>query len=230
MSTYSSLRSNLVILRGLVLEAGLPSTSGSGIHEALDATLLSSRSGSSRSSVGSSGSASGGRTDLATLLALDEALRTTIELADGSCRPSLETVLGLKLLQSLGWQHGGAVVNTAGVVDFVNRDGGVDNLGSDGLLLDHWLNVLVQVMVDVLALNGGCNGRRVLSVMSNGAVAVLGGISIESGLGLLGLVMFKSLVLDSRSVVNVLLSAKECIVSVCAYTCAGPVHTAAPGA
>ena len=37
----------------------------------------------------------------------------------------------------------------------MNGDGGVDNVGLDGLLVHNWLNGLVDVVVHMLASNGG---------------------------------------------------------------------------
>jgi hypothetical protein len=185
--TYSSLGGNLVVLGRLVIKTRLPGSSGS------------------------SGTSSGGlgRANLAAFLTLDEGLRTAVELANGARGPRLKTMLGLKLLQGLGRQSSGTVVDAAGMVNLVDRHSGVDNLRSDSLLLNHRLDVLVEVVVNMLALNGGSDGLRVLSIVNHGAVAVLGSISIEGSLGLFGLIMLESLVLDSSSVVNVLLSAEK---------------------
>jgi len=40
-------------------------------------------------------------------------------------------------------------------VNFVNGNGGVDDLGSDSLLVDDWLDSFVDVVVDVLTDNSG---------------------------------------------------------------------------
>jgi len=54
-----------------------------------------------------------------------------------------------------GWEGGGGVVLSFVDVGFVDGNGGVDNGGLDGLLLDNGLDGLVYVVVDMLAGNDG---------------------------------------------------------------------------
>lgn len=63
-----------------------------------------------------------------------------------------------ELLEGLGRQDGSAVVDGFGVVSLVNGDGGVDDLRSVDFLLDHGLDVLVHMVVDVLASDDGSGG------------------------------------------------------------------------
>jgi len=42
------------------------------------------------------------------------------------------------------------------MVNLMNGDGGVDNIGLDNLLVDNGLDGLVDVMMNVLASDGGC--------------------------------------------------------------------------
>jgi len=49
------------------------------------------------------------------------------------------------------------VVGSSVVVNLVNRNGGVNNVRLDDLLLDDRLDSLVDVVVNVLAANGGCD-------------------------------------------------------------------------
>lgn len=61
----------------------------------------------------------------------------------------LTTIQGAALLSELlhcyGWEGGGGLEACFVVVDFVDWDGGVDDGWGDGLLLNHWLNGLVDV-------------------------------------------------------------------------------------
>ena len=59
------------------------------------------------------------------------------------------------LLEGLGGQGGGLVVDGRGVVRLVDGDGAVDDVRGDGLLVDDGLDVLVDVVVDMLAGDGG---------------------------------------------------------------------------
>ena len=54
-----------------------------------------------------------------------------------------------------------------GVVLFVDRYYGVDDLGRDGLLVNDWLYGLMDVMVHMLGLDGGCDGGSVLGRVSD---------------------------------------------------------------
>ena len=44
------------------------------------------------------------------------------------------------------------------VVLLVNRYSGVDNFWGNGLLVDDWLDSLMNMMVDMLALDSWCDG------------------------------------------------------------------------
>lgn len=92
-------------------------------------------------------------------------LRDTLECIVALLTASKSSALGSELGHSHGRQSGGAVVSSLVVVNLVDRNGGVDNVGLDNLLLDHGLNGLVNVVVDVLTANGGSS-----------ALAVCGGI------------------------------------------------------
>jgi len=106
---------------------------------------------SDRSSTGSTGTTKSG------------VVRTTQSVSNGARLASegigalLTTCERASLLLELGHgdsgKRGGGVVLGFVVVDFMDGDGGVDDGGLDGLLLDDWLDVLVYVVVDVFASN-----------------------------------------------------------------------------
>lgn len=115
------------------------------------------------------------------------------------------STLSLEFFHSHSGKSGGAVVGSLVVVNLVNRDCGVNNVGLDGLLLYDRLNGLVNVVVNVLTANG-----------SSGALAVCGGIYttliLEAGLlfdkislGGVVVTMVELAVLDSAKLSSVLL-------------------------
>ena len=75
------------------------------------------------------------------------------------------STLRLELLHGHGRKSSGAVVSGLVVVNLVDRNGGVNNVGLNGLLLENRLDGLVDVVVDVLTADS-----------SSGALAVCGGI------------------------------------------------------
>jgi len=79
----------------------------------------------------------------------------------------------------------------------VDGDNGVDNLWSDSLLVDDWLHCLVDMMVDVFALNSWCGSSRVSGFVGVGGVLELSQFSLES-LASLMLVAMVEFLLDDR--------------------------------
>jgi len=68
----------------------------------------------------------------------------------------------------------------------VNRDGGVDNVWFDSLLVDYWLHCLVHMVMYVLAGNLGCSGFvGLICPDTNGLMLELGLLLLEMLLRLL---------------------------------------------
>jgi len=78
-------------------------------------------------------------------------------LATGKTAPLVS-----ELIHSDGGELSSSVVFGFVLVDLVDWDGGVDNGWLDGLLLDDWLNALVDMMMDVLGFDGPEIGAGVL--------------------------------------------------------------------
>lgn len=93
------------------------------------------------------------------LLAADEGAALCLELCHGHC----------------GESRGGVVLSGV-VVDLVDRNRGVGDVRLDGLLLDHGLDSLVNVVVLVLACNDGGD------FASSGTLDLLDGIAVASTL------------------------------------------------
>lgn len=89
------------------------------------------------------------------------------------------------------------------MVDLVDWHGGVCDVWLDGLLLHHWLNSLVDMVVDVLASNDRGDAAGLLAADASGGVLVLGTLLGEAALVLLGVVMVDLAVLDWDNVVVV---------------------------
>lgn len=118
---------------------------------------------------------------------------------------SQDTTLLLKVGHGDGRESRGGVVLSSVVVNLVDRDGGVDNVRLDGLLVDDGLDGLVDVVVDVLTADGGCNRLRVHSLELGALVSELGSLSGEALLDLGVVAVLERAVLDGGKVVVVLL-------------------------
>lgn len=116
-----------------------------------------------------------------------------------------DTTLLLKVGHGDGGKSRGSVVLGGVVVNLVDGDGGVDNVRLDGLLVDNGLDGLVDVVMDVLTADGGCNRLRVHSLELGALVSKLGSLSSETLLDLGVVAVLKRAVLDGGKVVMVLL-------------------------
>ena len=97
------------------------------------------------------------------------------------------------------------MVNGFGVVGLVNGHSGVNNVRLNSLLLDHWLNMFVNMMMDALALDDRCIGNVMFGIMGYGGIPVLGGISLKCVANLAVITMVDCLMLNGNNVVVVLL-------------------------
>jgi hypothetical protein len=78
-----------------------------------------------------------------------DVLGDTLELVVTLLTAAENTTLGLELVHGHGRQSSGLVVGGSVVVNLVDGDGGVDNIGLDDLLVDNGLDSLVDVLIDV---------------------------------------------------------------------------------
>ena len=129
----------------------------------------------------------------------------TLEAVVTLLAASQDTTLLLKVGHGDGRKSRGAVVLGSVVVDLVDGDGGVDNVGLDGLLVDNGLDGLVDVVVDVLTADGGGNRLGVDSLDLGALVSELSGLSGEALLDLGVVAVLERAVLDGGKVVVVLL-------------------------
>lgn len=111
----------------------------------------------------------------------------------------------LELVHAHCWEGGGGMVLGGVVVDFVDGDGGVDDVGLDGLLVDDGLNGLMDMMMDMLASNGRLGSSGMLSLNPFDGILVLRLLSSKRLLHLIGTVMFEVSVLNADEVVVMLL-------------------------
>ena len=81
-----------------------------------------------------------------------DALGTAVKVAGALVVAAQDTTLLLELVNA-HWRQGGGAVDLGGfVMDLMNRDGGVHDLGLDNFLLDDGLDSLVDVArEDILA-------------------------------------------------------------------------------
>jgi hypothetical protein len=82
----------------------------------------------------------------ATSGATSDVLGNTLKLVVALLTAAKDSTLGLELVHGHGWQRSGLMVGSSIVVDLVNGDGGVHNVGLNDLLLNNGLNGLVDVL------------------------------------------------------------------------------------
>jgi len=86
----------------------------------------------------------------------------------------------LEFAHADSWELSGSVVLGFVLVNFMDRDGGVDNAWLDSLLVYDWLDGLVYVMVDVLTSNGRGGRLCVLGIVDCARILELGLLSGEA--------------------------------------------------
>lgn len=136
---------------------------------------------------------------------LVDALGAPVEVAPALVLAAKDAALLLELVDANGRKGGGAVMLGGLVVDFVHGDGGVHNLGLDDFLLDDGLDGLMNVVVDMLALNNGGTALGALGLLHDPLVAELGLLGLQGPLGLLVVTVIELAVDDATDVVLVLL-------------------------
>jgi hypothetical protein len=97
------------------------------------------------------------------------------------------------------------VVCSSVVVNLVDGDNSVYNVGLNGLFVYYWLNVLVDVVVYMLSANSSSSGLGVLSFLHFSVVSELGGLGGKLLLCGIMVAVVELAVLDSAKVVLVLL-------------------------
>jgi len=123
-----------------------------------------------------------------------------------------DTALLLEVGHADGWESRSTVVLSRVVVDLVDWDGGVNDVWLNDLLVDDWLDLLVNVVVDVLASDSGCGSLSVLHITLDGGVLELGSLCLETLLNLSIAAVLKLAVLDGSEVVVVLLGESLLVV------------------
>lgn len=91
------------------------------------------------------------------------------------------------------------------LMNLVDGDGAVDNGWLDGLLVDHWLDVLVDVVVNVLADDSAADTLGVLCGIDVTGVLELSLLSCETLLDVVVVAVLDLAVLDTGHLVRVLL-------------------------
>jgi hypothetical protein len=111
----------------------------------------------------------------------------------------------LELIHGDSWEGRGSVVLSLILVNFMNWFGSMYNRRLNGIFLNDWLNVFVNMVVDVFACDGwGCGGG-VLSISNCASVLELSLLSSETLLYMRIISMFDVTVLSFVLAVRVLL-------------------------
>lgn len=113
--------------------------------------------------------------------------------------------LGSELAHADSGESSGSVVLSLVLMNLVDWDGGVDNGWLDSLLLDDWLNGLMDVVVNMLTSNGGAFGCSMLGLSDSSGVLELGLFSSETFLNLIVISVLNVAVLNSSELMSVLL-------------------------
>lgn len=151
------------------------------------------------------------------------ALHHVLESSANVLGLALEAVVALAtaaenttLLLELGHGHGrelrGLVVGSSVVVDLVDGDGSVDDVGLDGLLVDDGLDGLVDVVVDVLAADGSVGALAVGGSLNYTLVLEGGLLGSKVPLGGIGIPVVELAVLDGTKLGSVLLGKNLAVV------------------
>ena len=136
----------------------------------------------------------------------EHALWLTLETVVPLLTTSQNTTLLLEVLKADGWKSASGVVLSRVVVNLVNRNSGVSDVRLDGLLVDNWLDGLVDVVVNVLASKGWGGGASLLGLTSDGLITELGCLEAKTLLNFGITAMLKLALLNRGKVVVVLLS------------------------
>jgi hypothetical protein len=112
--------------------------------------------------------------------------------------------LTFELIHRNSWKGGSAVVLGLVLMDLVDWNGGVDNRWLDSLLLDDWLDVLMDVVVDMLASESLTSTCTVLDISNFTSVSELSLIGSETVLDVRVIAMLDFSVLYSSHVMCVL--------------------------
>ena len=91
------------------------------------------------------------------------------------------------------------------VVLLMDGDSGVDNFRGDGLLVDNWLDSLMNVVVNVLALNAWCGSCCMSGLVRMGGVLKLSSFSLQSLANFMVVAVVEFLVDDRLHLVMMLL-------------------------
>lgn len=99
----------------------------------------------------------------------------------------------------------GLVVGGSVMMNFVDWDNTVDNVGLDDFLVHYGLNVLVDVVVDMLSADGGSSALGELSIVHFSRIPELGGLSSQLLLCAVVVAVVELAVLDSAEFVLMVL-------------------------
>jgi hypothetical protein len=115
------------------------------------------------------------------------------------------TTLGLELAQANSWKLSSSVVLGLVLMNLVDWDGGVDDRWLNSFLLDDWLDVLVNVVVNVLASDSSTLSGLMLNITDLTSVFELSGLGSKTLLYVLIISVCNVAVLNTGHLVGVLL-------------------------
>jgi len=140
----------------------------------------------------------------ATSCAAADVLGHALELVVTLLTAGQGSTLVLEVAHAHGGQSGGLVVGGTVVVNLVDGDGGVDYIGLDSLLLDDRLDSLMDVVVDMLASDRGCDTLALRGALNAPLVLELGLLSNKVSLDSIVVTVVELAVLNSTEVGSVL--------------------------
>lgn len=81
-------------------------------------------------------------------------------------------------------------------MNLVDRGSGVHNVRLDCFFLNDWLDMFVDMMMNVFSRHGRVGGGRVFGAVCSRCILILGGVSLEGLAHLVMVAMVNSLLLD----------------------------------
>jgi len=134
-----------------------------------------------------------------------DVLRLTLEPIVALLTSSESTALALEIRHADWRKLRGLVVGGSIMVNFVDGNNSVDNVGLDDLLVHYGLNALVDVVVDMLSADGASSALGELSIVHFSRIPELGGLSSQFLLCAIMVTVVELVVLDSAELVLVIL-------------------------
>jgi len=140
----------------------------------------------------------------ATVMTSDLLRRATVELVVALLATRERSSLLLEIIHAHRWESGRSVVLCGIVMDLMHWHSRVYNVRLNGLLLNHRLDILMHVMVDMFARNRRFDAGRTLALDVGLLVLILALLLFQTALHLISIVVLERTVLCRHQIVMML--------------------------